>query len=225
MKKNDKRSEKRVKDMEKRKPEQENTEKQGTEEETGEAEAGQEKEAASEEENTPKEEGQEQKKEAEEGTAEAPEKAAETSKKDPRDAKIEELNDRVMRQMAEFDNFRKRTEKEKEQMFEVGVKSVIEKILPVVDNFERGLEAAADKTDDPFVDGMDKIYRQLMTELDNIGVKPIEALGKEFDPNFHNAVMQEESEDAESGTVIKELQKGYMYRDSVVRHSMVSVAG
>ena len=148
----------------------------------------------------------------------------EGAKKDPRDAKIEELNDKVMRQMAEFDNFRKRTEKEKEQMFEVGARSVIEKILPVVDNFERGLESAADKKDDPFVEGMDKIYKQLMTELENIGVKPIEALGKEFDPNFHNAVMEEESEEAESGTVLKELQKGYTYRDTVVRHSMVSVA-
>ncbi len=155
-----------------------------------------------------------------EGSGEAEEEA----QKDPKDLKIEELNDKVVRQMAEFDNYRKRTDKEKEQMFEVGAKSVIEKILPVVDNFERGLEAAKDNQDDPFVEGMDKIYKQLMTELDNIGVKPIEALGKEFDPNFHNAVMQEESEEAESGTIIKELQKGYMYRDSVVRHSMVSVA-
>ncbi len=147
--------------------------------------------------------------------------------KDPKDAKIEELNDKVMRQMAEFDNFRKRTEKEKEQMFEVGAKSIIEKILPIIDNFERALEMAGSeegKEQDPFMDGMEKVYRQLMDELEKVDVKPIEAVGKDFDPNLHNAVMQEESEEVESGKIIKELQKGYMYRDSVVRHSMVSVA-
>lgn len=148
-------------------------------------------------------------------------------KKDPRDAKIEELNDKVMRQMAEFDNFRKRTEKEKEQMFEVGAKSIIEKILPIIDNFERALEMAGSeegKEQDPFMDGMEKVYRQLMDELEKADVKPIEAVGKDFDPNLHNAVMQEESEEFESGKITKELQKGYMYRDSVVRHSCVAVA-
>lgn len=145
-------------------------------------------------------------------------------KKSKQDEKIAELTDRVQRQMAEFDNFRKRTEKEKAQMFEVGAKSVIEKILPVVDNFERGLSAVPEEAkEDPFVQGMDKIYKQLMTELENLEVKPIEAVGKEFDPEYHNAVMQVESEEYESGVVAQELQKGYMYRESVVRHSMVAV--
>ena len=138
---------------------------------------------------------------------------------------IAQLEDRVKRQLAEFENFRNRTEKEKQAMFETGAKSVIEKILPVVDNFERGLATVPeDKKEDPFVDGMNRIYRQLLTELENIGVKPIEAVGQEFDPNLHNAVMQVESEEYESGVVAQELQKGYTYRDSVVRHSMVAVA-
>lgn len=145
-------------------------------------------------------------------------------KKNKQEEKIAELTDRVQRQMAEFDNFRKRTEKEKTQMFEVGAKSVIEKILAVVDNFERGLSAVPeDEREDPFVQGMDKIYKQLMTELEGLEVKPIEAVGAEFNPDFHNAVMQVESEEFESGVVAQELQKGYMYRDSVVRHSMVAV--
>ncbi|MCI9176042.1 MAG: nucleotide exchange factor GrpE [Lachnospiraceae bacterium] len=145
-------------------------------------------------------------------------------KKNKQEEKIAELTDRVQRQMAEFDNFRKRTEKEKAQMFEVGAKSVIEKILPVVDNFERGLSAVPEESkEDPFVQGMDKIYKQLMTELENLEVKPIEAVGAEFNPDFHNAVMQVESEEYESGFVAQELQRGYMYRDSVVRHSMVAV--
>ena len=145
-------------------------------------------------------------------------------KKNKQDEKIAELTDRVQRQMAEFDNFRKRTETEKAQMFEVGAKSVIEKILPVVDNFERGLAAVPeDQMEDPFVQGMDKIYKQLMAELESLDVKPIEAVGTEFNPDFHNAVMQVESEEFESGMVAQEMQKGYMYRDSVVRHSMVSV--
>ncbi len=145
-------------------------------------------------------------------------------KKNKQEEKIAELTDRVQRQMAEFDNFRKRTEKEKTQMFEVGAKSVIEKILPVVDNFERGLSAVPeDGKEDPFVQGMDKIYKQLMTELEGLEVKPIEAVGAEFNPDFHNAVMQVESEEFASGVVAQELQKGYMYRDSVVRHSMVAV--
>lgn len=137
---------------------------------------------------------------------------------------IEQLEDKVKRQLAEFENFRNRTEKEKLAMFETGAKSVIEKMLPVVDNFERGLAMVPEeKKEDPFVDGMNRIYKQLLTELENIGVKPIEAVGQEFDPNLHNAVMQVESEQYESGVVAQELQKGYTYRDSVVRHSMVSV--
>ena len=126
--------------------------------------------------------------------------------------------------MAEFDNFRKRTEKEKSSMYEMGARSVVEKILPVIDNFERGLDTVPeDEKESPFTEGMRMIYKQLMTELENIGVKPIEALGTEFNPDFHNAVMQVESEEYESGYVAQELQKGYMYRDSVVRHSMVAV--
>lgn len=145
-------------------------------------------------------------------------------KKDKKDEKIEELTDQVKRQMAEFDNFRKRTEKEKTQMYEIGAKSMIEKILPVVDNFERGLAAVPEELkEDAFVDGMNKIYKQLMTMLEEADVKPIEAVGKEFDPNLHNAVMQTESDEYESGIVAQELQKGYTYRDSVVRHSMVAV--
>ena len=145
-------------------------------------------------------------------------------KKGKRDERIEELTDQVKRQMAEFENFRKRTEKEKTQMYEVGAKSIIEKILPVVDNFERGLAAVPEEQkNDAFVEGMDKIYKQMMTVFDELDVKPIEAVGKEFDPEYHNAVMQVESEEYESGVVAQELQKGYMYRDSVVRHSMVAV--
>ena len=137
---------------------------------------------------------------------------------------IEQLEDKVKRQLAEFENFRNRTEKEKHAMFETGAKSVIEKMLPVVDNFERGLATVPeDRKEDPFVDGMNRIYKQLMTELENMGVKPIQALGQEFDPNLHNAVMQVESEEYESGTVAQELQKGYTYHDGVVRHSMVAV--
>ena len=145
-------------------------------------------------------------------------------KKDKKDEQIEELNDKLKRQMAEFDNFRKRTEKEKTQMYDMGAKSIIEKILPVIDNFERGLAAVPEEQrEDEFVVGMDKVYRQMLTELDASGVKPIEAVGQEFDPNFHNAVMQVESEEYDSGVVAQELQKGYMYKDSVVRHSMVAV--
>ena len=145
-------------------------------------------------------------------------------KKDKKDEQIEELNDKLKSQMAEFDNFRKRTEKEKTQMYDMGAKSIIEKILPVIDNFERGLAAVPEEQrEDAFVVGMDKVYRQMLTELDASGVKPIEAVGQEFDPNFHNAVMQVESEEYDSGVVAQELQKGYMYKDSVVRHSMVAV--
>ncbi|MCM1124024.1 MAG: nucleotide exchange factor GrpE [Eubacterium sp.] len=138
--------------------------------------------------------------------------------------KIAELEDRVKRQMAEFENFRKRTDKEKSAMFETGAKSVIEKILPVVDNFERGLAAVPeDEKGGGFAQGMEMIYKQLMTELENMEVKPIPAVGEEFNPNFHNAVMQVESEEFEPGVIAQELQKGYTYRDSVVRHSMVAV--
>ena len=145
-------------------------------------------------------------------------------KKDKKDERIEELTDQVKRQMAEFENFRKRTEKEKNQMYEVGVKSIVEKILPVVDNFERGLSAVPEEQkSDAFVDGMDKIYKQMMSVFAELDIKPIEAVGKEFDPEYHNAVMQVESEEYESGVVAQELLKGYMYRDSVVRHSMVAV--
>lgn len=154
----------------------------------------------------------------------AKKQAKQDKKEDAYREKIEQLEDRVKRQMAEFENFRKRTEREKQAMFETGAKSVVEKILPVVDNFERGF-ATVDPEDanDAFVDGMKMVYKQLMTELDNMGVKPIEAVGCEFDPNFHNAVMQVESEEYESGVIAQELLKGYTYRDTVVRHSMVAV--
>lgn len=146
-------------------------------------------------------------------------------KKDKKDEQIEELTDKVKRQMAEFDNFRKRTEKEKSQMYDMGAKTIVEKILPVIDNFERGLAAVPeDNKEDAFVVGMDKVYRQMLTVLEEAGVKPIEAVGAEFDPNFHNAVMHVEDETLGDNVVAEELQKGYMYRDTVVRHSMVKVA-
>ncbi|MBQ1172399.1 MAG: nucleotide exchange factor GrpE [Lachnospiraceae bacterium] len=145
-------------------------------------------------------------------------------KKDKAQEKIEELEDKVKRQLAEFENFRNRSEKEKMAMFETGAKSVIEKILPVIDNFERGLAMIPEEDKDtPVADGMNKIYKQLVTELEALGVKPIETVGLEFDPNLHNAVMQVESEEYESGFIAQELQKGYTYRDTVVRHSMVAV--
>lgn len=145
-------------------------------------------------------------------------------KKDKKDEKIEELNDKVMRQMAEFENFRKRTEKEKTQMFEVGAKSIIEKILPVVDNFERGLAGVDENTEDPFAQGMQMVYKQLMTSLEEAGVTPIEAVGQEFNPDFHNAVMHVEDDNFGENEVVEELQRGYQYHDTVVRHSMVKVA-
>ena len=144
-------------------------------------------------------------------------------KKDKRDEQIEQLNDKVMRQMAEFENFRRRTEIEKSQMFATGAKSIVEKILPVVDNFERGL-ATVEEGADPFADGMLMIYKQLLTTLDEAGVKPIEAVGQEFNPDFHNAVMHVEDEEVGENIVVEEFQKGYMYNDTVVRHSMVKVA-
>lgn len=146
-------------------------------------------------------------------------------KKDKKDIQIEELTDRVQRQMAEFDNFRKRSEKEKSAMYEVGAKSVIEKILPVIDNFERGLAGITpEQMEDPFIQGMEKVYKQMLTTLEGIGVKAIEAVGQPFDPNFHNAVMHVEDDEVQESIVVEEFQKGYLYRDSVVRYSMVKVA-
>lgn len=150
-------------------------------------------------------------------------KGRKDKKLDALESKNAELEDRVKRQMAEFENFRKRTEKEKSTMFDMGARSVIEKLLPVVDNFERGLASITEEQRGPVYDGMNMIYKQLMDELDKMDVKPIEALGQPFDPNLHNAVMQVESEEFESGVVAQELQKGYTHHGSVVRHSMVSV--
>ncbi|MFG6366567.1 nucleotide exchange factor GrpE [Schaedlerella sp.] len=147
------------------------------------------------------------------------------NKKDKKDEKIEELTDRLTRQMAEFDNFRKRTDKEKSQMYEIGAKDIINKILPVVDNFERGLAAVPEEEKkNPILEGMEKVYKQLMTTLEEVGVKPIEAVGQEFNPDFHNAVMHVEDEKLGENIIAEEFQKGYTYRDSVVRHSMVKVA-
>ena len=150
----------------------------------------------------------------------APEK-----KKDPKDEKIDELNDKLRRSMAEFDNYRKRTDKEKSAMYEIGAKDVIEKILPIVDNFERGLNTIPeDAKGTAFAEGMEKIYKQFVKTLDDLGVKPIEAVGKPFDPNFHNAVMHVEDENLGENVVAAELQKGYTYKESIVRHSLVQVA-
>ena len=146
-------------------------------------------------------------------------------KHDPMKEKVEELEDKVRRQMAEFDNFRKRSEKEKSQMFEIGAKSIVEKILPVIDNFERGLAIVPEELkNSPYVEGMDKIYRQLIGELESVGVKAIEAVGTVFDPFYHNAVMHVEDEEINENVVVEEFQKGYVYRETVVRHSMVKVA-
>ena len=210
-------------------------------EETAEAEAG-EAEAAAEEpceeapEASAQESGDGPAEEAEGAGAEAPaeEKSGKKDgkgffgrrkeKKDKKDQQIEELTDRQRRLMAEFDNFRKRTEKEKASMFEVGARSVIEKLLPVVDSFERGLNAAGENPEDPFAEGMQKIYKQLVTTLEEMGVKPIEAVGQPFDPEFHNAVMHVEDENLGENVVAEEFQKGYIYRETVIRHSMVKVA-
>lgn len=146
-------------------------------------------------------------------------------KKDKLEEKIEELEDRVKRQMAEFDNFRKRTEKEKSHMYEIGARDIIEKILPVVDNFERGLASVPEEEkENPVIEGMEKIYKQLMTVLTDLGVAPIEAVGQEFDPNFHNAVMHVEDEELGENIIAEEFQKGYTYKETVIRHSMVKVA-
>ncbi|MBQ7429550.1 MAG: nucleotide exchange factor GrpE [Butyrivibrio sp.] len=197
-----------------------------------EAEAEKEEAAEAAEEN----EAEEAEEETAEETAEADSEDAEEpkekkglfgkkEKKDPLKEKIQELQDKYVRQVAEFDNFRKRTDKEKSQMFEQGQANVLEKILPVVDNFERGLAASPeDEQGKAFADGMNMIYKQLMKQLEDLGVTPIEALGQEFDPNLHNAVMQVASEEYESGVVAQELQKGYKFHDTVLRHSMVAVA-
>ena len=184
--------------------ENENLETEHTEADNGETSAGTENQEAETRENEAKE--------------------AKDAKKDPKDAQIEELQDRLKRQMAEFDNFRKRTEKEKAAMYEIGAKDIIEKILPVVDSFERGLATVENPEEDPFADGMNKVYKQFTTALDELGVTVIEAVGKEFDPNLHNAVMHVEDEKYGENEIAMELQKGYKYRGSVVRHSMVQVA-
>ena len=147
------------------------------------------------------------------------------NKKDKKDEQIADLTDKLTRHMAEFDNYRKRTEKEKSAMYEIGAKDVVEKILPIVDNFERGLQSVPEeKKDDPFVDGMDKVFKQVMTLFDELGVKEIEAEGQQFNPDFHNAVMHIEDENLDENIVTEEFQKGYMYKDTVIRHSMVKVA-
>ncbi|MCI8557387.1 MAG: nucleotide exchange factor GrpE [Lachnospiraceae bacterium] len=194
--------------------------------------AEQEQELEQQEAGEPEEPAEEKETEAGEEASEEPKEKKEKSflgkkkkKKDPRDEKIDELEDRVRRQMAEFDNFRKRTEKEKSHMYEVGARDVIEKILPVVDNFERGIAAVPEEErTNPVIEGMDKIYKQLMTVLTDLGVAPIEAAGREFDPNLHNAVMHIEDEELGENIVAEEFQKGYTYKESVIRHSMVKVA-
>lgn len=183
-------------------------------------------ETAEEIENKEIEETEEQ---AEETTEEAAEEKkglfGKKKKKDKKDEQIEELTDRLKRQMAEFDNFRKRTEKEKEARFEIGAKSVIEKMLPIVDNFERGLATVSEEQrEDPFVEGMEKVYKQLMASFEAMDVMQIEAVGKEFDPNLHNAVLHVEDEAYGENIVAEELLKGYTYKGNVVRYSMVKVA-
>ena len=186
------------------------------------------------------EEAAEETVEAEETTEEAAEEAVESEeeagekkglfgkkkdKKDKKDLKIEELEDKVKRQLAEFENFRNRTEKEKSRMYEFGARDVIEKMLPVVDNFERGLAAIPEaEKGGPVASGMEMIYKQIMTTLEGLGVTPIDALNKPFDPNFHNAVMHVEDDEIEESTVVEEFQKGYIYKEHVIRYSMVKVA-
>ena len=185
--------------------ENENLETEHTEADNGETSAGTENQEAETRENEAKE--------------------AKDAKKDPKDAQIEELQDRLKRQMAEFDNFRKRTEKEKAAMYEIGAKDIIEKILPVLDNFERGLAAVPeDEKGSSFAEGIEKIYKQFVKTLEDAGVESIEAVGKQFDPNLHNAVMHVEDEKYGENEIAMELQKGYKYRGSVVRQSMVQVA-
>lgn len=193
--------------------------------EAEEAEAGAEKAVKEEASQEPEEAAKEEAAEEAAGEAAAEKKGFFKKKKDPRDEKIEELTDRVKRQMAEFENFRKRTEKEKSTMYEMGARDIIEKMLPVLDNLERGIAAIPEEyKGTALAEGMDKICRQFQKTLEDAGVKNIEAVGKEFDPNFHNAVMHVDDESLGENVVAEELQKGYMYRDSVVRHSMVKVA-
>ena len=146
------------------------------------------------------------------------------SKKNKFEEQVESLTDRLKRQMAEFENFRKRSEKEKSQMYDMGAKSMIERILPVADSFERGLGGLNEEEDNPFADGMRMVYKQLMTALDEAGVKEIEAVGKTFDPDLHNAVMHIDDDSYGENEIVEELQKGYTYHDSVVRYAMVKVA-
>lgn len=181
----------------------------------------------SEEGSQPETEEQEEVKEAGENKTE-PEKekrffGKKKEKKDKKDEKIEELTDQLKRQMAEFDNYRKRTDKEKASMYMIGAKDIVEKMLPIVDSFERGLATVSDH-EDPFAQGMEKVYKQLMTAFGEMGVKPIEAVGQEFDPDLHNAVMHVEDEEVGENIIVEEFQKGYTYKDFVVRHSMVKVA-
>ena len=160
-----------------------------------------------------------------EDASDAEEQADSKKTADPKDAVIADLQDRVKRQMAEFDNFRKRTDKEKSAMFEMGASDVIKKLLPVVDNFERGFKSITDdEKETPFAKGMDMVYRQMIKMLEDLEVKPIEAVGLEFNPDFHNAVMHVEDESAGEGIIVEEFEKGYTYRDTVIRHSMVKVA-
>ncbi len=194
-----------------------------TEEETGEAveETAEESEGA---ENEASEEQETAEEEAEAGKEGKEKKSFFKKKKDKKDEQIEELKDRLMRNLAEFENFRNRSEKEKSQMFEIGAKDIIEKILPVLDNFERGLGTVSEEEKgSAFVQGIEQIYKQFVKALEDAGVKPIEAVGKEFDPNYHNAVMHGEDEELGENIVAEEFQKGYLYRDTVVRHSMVKV--
>ena len=211
----------------------EEKEKEVMPEESCEAKTPEEEKKADETEKAAEAQAQEKEPEAEVSGGEKEEKAGKKfgkgNKKDKEAdklrAQIDELNDKVVRQMAEFDNYRKRTEKEKQSMFETGAKSVIEKILPVVDNFERGLAAIPEEeAKSSFAEGMNMIYKQLMGELEKLEVKPIEAVGKEFDPNLHNAVMHVDDDSLDENVVVEELQKGYVYRDTVVRYSMVKVA-
>lgn len=203
-------------------PEEEAGEQTQEADETENAEAADEKEAAEAEEKKAPDDAKESKAAGESGHQDK--KNFFKKKKDKRDEMIEELTDRVKRQMAEFENFRKRSDKEKSQMYDMGAKSIIEKILPVVDNFERGLSGLEEGTQDPFADGMKMVYKQMMTCLEEAGVKPIEAVGAEFDPEYHNAVMHIDDEAYGENEIVEEMQKGYLYHDSVVRFSMVKVA-
>ena len=167
--------------------------------------------------------------ETEEVTEEASEETKGLFKKKPKtdkkQEKINELEDKVKRQLAEFENFRNRTEKEKAQMFDMGARSVIEKFLPVIDNFERGLASISEEEKTSgFAEGMQMTYKQMLTELEKIDVKQIEALGQEFNPDFHNAVMHIDDDNYGENEIVEEFQKGYIYKDTVVRHSMVKVA-